>query len=310
MISNSLVENPLVTVIVLAYNQPEFLNQAIESVCAQTFSDYELLVIDDCSGEDITNQYRLPENARLICLHEHFGGDTRGRNVGVKEAKGKYIAFLDNDDVWFPDKLETQVRLLDDNPDAVLVYSHYIVTDSSLTPRPKQDKFELPAPDMIRQLIHGCFIHSPSAVLIKRDVIIKNGCFDESLLSGTDWDMWRRLSTKFRFVPDPIPRIYYRIHSAQISENFEKKAFFRVKGLTKTLEQMKLNSPKHVRYARIRLSWALRKFAKLKMAKKNSLSEIKPLLLHAIAVWPWNIKSYLLLAWLPFYAAFRRSNDK
>ncbi|MEI6513850.1 MAG: glycosyltransferase [bacterium] len=297
---DSPISSPLVSVVLLAYNQPEFLNQAIEGVCAQTFTDYELLVIDDCSGEEITSQYRLPENARLIILPEHFGWDTRGRNVGVKEAKGKFIAFHDNDDIWLPDKLETQVRLLNENPDAALAYCHYIFTDSTLKPLPKQYKSEPPARDMVRQIIQGCFLHCASTILVKRDALTATGPFDESLPGGTDWDMWIRLSINHRFLCDPTPRILYRTHPNQISKNLRQE-FWRIAVLTNTLDLIKRVSPKHTNCVRSRLSWACRKMAKIRMSNAEPLPDISALLIKAMNVWPWSWKTYALFAWLPFY---------
>jgi glycosyltransferase involved in cell wall biosynthesis len=302
---DSPISSPLVSVVLLAYNQPEFLNQAIEGVCAQTFTDYELLVIDDCSGEEITSQYRLPENARLICFPEHFGGDSKGRNIGVMEAKGKYIAFLDNDDVWLPDKLETQVRLLDENPDAALVYSHYIVTDSFLKPRAKQYTCEPPAKDMTRQLIRSNIIRSSSTILVRRHALIEAGPFDESLLSSNDRDMWLRLSLENNFICDPTPRVLYRIHPNQATKKTRKKALNRIECLKKALELMRLKSTEHIPNVHASLARAYRKLAKANMAHNRPCSEVAPLLFKSAALRPWCLLPYLHLCWLPFHAVLR-----
>jgi glycosyltransferase involved in cell wall biosynthesis len=291
------------------YNQPDFLNQAIESITKQTFTDYELIIVDDCSGEEVTRQYQLPKGTRLICVPEHFGGDAKGRNIGVQEAKGKYISFLDNDDIWLPDKLETQVRLLEQNPEATLAYCHYIVTDSALKPLDKQRVSEAPSRDIVRQMIHGCFCPYTSTLTIRRDALVEAGPFPETRQAGAVWEMWIRLSLSQHFVCDPTPRVLYRTHPSQISQTF-RQAEWRVQVLTNAWELMKRKSPKHINCVRSRLSWACRKMAKIKMAAYEPIPEIKSFLLQAVTVWPWNGKSYFLLAWLPFHSILLRLHRK
>ena len=113
---NYMVKTPVVSVIIAAYQAPNYLKQAIESVQSQTFRDYEIIVVDDCSGEEYTSQYYLPEEATLICHKERYGAPAAPRNTGIRAARGKYVAFLDHDDVWLPDKLAVQVQALEDNP--------------------------------------------------------------------------------------------------------------------------------------------------------------------------------------------------
>lgn len=119
---------PLVSVIVIFLNEEQFLREAVESVLAQTFDDWELLLVDDGSsdaGPDIAREYASRRPGRIRCL-EHPGRENLGmsasRNLGVREARGRYLSYLDGDDVWAPAKLARQLELLRANPEARMVY--------------------------------------------------------------------------------------------------------------------------------------------------------------------------------------------
>ncbi|HEY7913074.1 MAG TPA: glycosyltransferase family A protein, partial [Blastocatellia bacterium] len=119
---------PLVSIIVPFLNAERFIDEAIESVFAQVYDNWELLLVDDGSTDDSSGRARkvaqgFPEKVRYF---EHEGHQNRGlpasRNLGLKHAKGKYVALLDSDDVWLPQKLEQQVRILESYPEAAMVY--------------------------------------------------------------------------------------------------------------------------------------------------------------------------------------------
>lgn len=120
--------NETVSVIMPVYNAEKYVAFAIDSVLAQKYSDWELLVINDCSTDSsiaIINKYaEKDQRIRLFHTENASGSPTTPRNIGVKMAKGRYIAFLDSDDVWLPNKLEEQVPLFE-NPDIVIVFSNY-----------------------------------------------------------------------------------------------------------------------------------------------------------------------------------------
>ncbi len=128
--SGEMSSKPSVSVIVIFLNEEKFIEEAVESVFAQTYDDWELLLVDDGSTDDSTRialRYaeRYPEKVRYL---EHPGHRNRGmsasRNLGVSHAKGEYIAFLDSDDVWLPHKLEQQVTILGSYPEATMLYGH------------------------------------------------------------------------------------------------------------------------------------------------------------------------------------------
>lgn len=126
----STTKQPFITVVMPNYNGHRFVDQAIDSVLSQTYKNFELLVVDDCSKDDslslIQQKAQSDNRIRVIAL-EHNAGVANARNVGIKEAKGEYIALLDNDDLWTKDKLERQLALAQKGAD--IVYSSYDFID-------------------------------------------------------------------------------------------------------------------------------------------------------------------------------------
>ena len=126
-------KQPLITVVMPNYNGHRFVEQAIDSVLNQTYPNFELLVVDDCSKDDslqlVQQKEQRDDRVRVIAL-EHNAGVANARNVGIKEAKGKFIALLDNDDLWTEDKLERQLALA--NKGADIVYCSYLLMSKTI----------------------------------------------------------------------------------------------------------------------------------------------------------------------------------
>jgi glycosyltransferase involved in cell wall biosynthesis len=124
---------PEVSVIIPTYNSANYLTQAVDSVLAQTFRDNEILVVDDGSTdetEDVMRRYNSP----VRYIRQKNGGVASARNRGIAESRGRYIAFLDADDTWYPIKLERQLAALDNRSDCQLCYSAFTLAASDLTP--------------------------------------------------------------------------------------------------------------------------------------------------------------------------------
>lgn len=119
----------MVSIITPCYNAEKYLSQTVESVLSQTWQDWELLIIDDCSSDNsmniIRDYSRRDARVRYFKTEEPSGSPTLPRNIGIENARGRYIAFLDSDDLWLPTKLEEQVKALVTNPDAAVVFSCY-----------------------------------------------------------------------------------------------------------------------------------------------------------------------------------------
>ncbi len=214
-----------VTVVIPAFNEAQAIGQVIESVRA-TCSDFvqEIIVIDDGST-DGTRQIVAAYGDRIKYIYQDNRGLAGARNTGILAAKGQYLAFLDADDVWLPDKLALEVKFLDTHPSVGLVYSNYTYFGSR--PSPKRSGFEsipLPRGYALKELFMDNPISS-SAVLIRKECFEKVGLFDESLRQCEDLDMWLRISTCFEVDHIDVPLSGYRLHERNMhlksDENIE-----------------------------------------------------------------------------------------
>ncbi|ASI99975.1 glycosyltransferase family 2 protein [Thermococcus gorgonarius] len=179
------------------------LKRAIQSVLNQTFQDLEIIIVGNPEKESIQKSLK---DDRIIILNEPNANVSEARNIGMKHARGEYIAFLDDDDEWIESKLEKQVKLFKESKIG-LVYTHYLkILPNGTILREKQ---ECISGKVYKKLITGNFIGT-STVMIRRDVIKRVGFFDESLKFAEDWDYWLRISQKYPVgcIPEPLAKYY------------------------------------------------------------------------------------------------------
>jgi len=123
------IHTDMVSIITPCYNSEDFISQTIESVISQTYSDWEMLIVDDCSSDrspEIIREYmEQDQRIRYLKTDKRSGSPTMPRNIGIENAEGRYIAFLDSDDLWLPTKLEEQMKVFAANEDASVVFSYY-----------------------------------------------------------------------------------------------------------------------------------------------------------------------------------------
>jgi len=187
-------KRPLVSVIIPTYNRGWILQEAIDSVLDQDFSDFELIVVDDGSNDntrEILGAYR----DRITVLRQPNRGVSAARNRGINEAAGQLIAFLDSDDLWLPGKLSTQVGFFEDNADAVINQTQeiWIRNGQRVNPKKRHHKFS----GMIFERSLALCLVSPSAVMIKKSLFEAVGGFDENLPACEDYDLWLRISCRY-----------------------------------------------------------------------------------------------------------------
>ncbi len=219
---------PLVSVIIPTYNSANYIEQTINSILDQSYQNFEIIVVDDSSTDDTTKILkRLSEvDQRILYFKiEHAGIPSVPRNVGIKKANGEFIAFLDSDDLWTKYKLESQLKYFDKFPELIFVYSMSVTFGNVSIFSPSYEVLPLifKAVHSRNDLItHGNSIPL-STVLVKTNKLREINGFDEDpeLNIGEDYDCWIRLSNLGKFIFIPRIHAYYRIHSNQLSNNWE-----------------------------------------------------------------------------------------
>ncbi len=209
-----------VSVIIPTYRHQEYVLRTLEAVFAQTFMDYEVIVINDGSPDDTTEALRpLIETGRIRYIEQPNAGQAAARNRGLVEARGKYIAFLDDDDLWLSDKLQWQVEALNAAPDAVLAYGYWQDFTTEPLPDVEEHPFFRPTGDVHAEFTRRNHLISPGQALIRADALRGIGGFDETLWGVDDWDLYIRLSACGEFVYHKRLALYYRNHAANASKD-------------------------------------------------------------------------------------------
>jgi glycosyltransferase involved in cell wall biosynthesis len=213
--------NPLVSVIIPAYNAANFLGETLDSVLAQTYKNLEIIVVDDGST-DTTPNLLESYGDRIKVLHQTNAGQATARNTGARAAQGELLSFLDNDDLWDADKVTCQVALLRRFPDALAVYCDHRTIDDQGYTLSSSGALTHPRPsgNILRALLLGPCIITPGLVLLLRHAFDICGGFDETpLLRGhEDYALWLRLATQGAFIYSPETLVSYRRHNQQGSK--------------------------------------------------------------------------------------------
>jgi hypothetical protein len=238
---------PSVSVVIPTYNRAQTIGRAVDSVLAQTYSDLEVIVVDDGSTDD-TRQVLARYGDAIRYLYQENQERRVARNNGIRHACGEYIAFLDSDDLWLPDKLRRQVALLDQNPQVGLVYGQMFPIDPDGTWHLRATRctgWGQPGPAMIfEQLVMRNLIPTPTVVARKR-CFDHVGGFDPSLTCSEDWDLWLRIALHYEiaFMPEPLagatfyPDIPARLDGYRSEEN-------RIRILERAFDRL----PEHMRH--------------------------------------------------------------
>lgn len=209
----------LVSIIIPAFNAQNFINATIESVINQTYPHWEMWVVDDGSTDETRQvvQKYLADH-RIQYLYQENQERATARNHGIRHTSGKYIAFLDADDLWLPDKLRVQVEHLHNHPEVGLCFTHYMLINSQGESLGRPAISFVPGPDQFYSLLKGNFIAN-STVIIPRCVLDKVGLFDESLpaFGCEDWDMWLRITRSYPIHLIDHPLALYRLHESNTS---------------------------------------------------------------------------------------------
>jgi glycosyltransferase involved in cell wall biosynthesis len=197
------------------------VSQAVESVLAQTYKDFELIIIDDGSTDnsrEIISSYLYDE--RVHYIYQENRGFSGALNRGIRESKGEFIGFICQDDLYMPNKLQVQVRYFDEHRDVDLVHSNFCYIDSNGRiigivdiKIPKFSSRE----ELVKYLFINNFIGFETA-LVKRECFDKVGLFDERMKGFSDYDMWLRIAGKFNIAYIDMILVKKRVHELQLSK--------------------------------------------------------------------------------------------
>lgn len=233
---------PKISVIIIAYNRADLLPKAVASVLAQSYRDFELLIIDDGSTDGTEAYVRglMPRDGRVIYFKNEFNlGISKSRNRGVALARGEYIAMLDSDDYWIDnDKLKIQAAYLDAHPEAGLIGTAIRCEDETGRTL-KEDVYAISDEEIRRRLLWKNQI-AQSSVLFRKNAFVKAGGYDESFSIGEDYDLWLKMGRDFKFANLPEVMAAYLIHSGGITK---ERKFLTVAATDRIIYRHKKNYP-------------------------------------------------------------------
>ncbi|UBF29192.1 glycosyltransferase family 2 protein [Kovacikia minuta CCNUW1] len=208
---------PKVSVIIPAYNSMKYLPQTLESVLQQDFTDFEVLIVNDGSSDQIEQWAAQLVDPRVRLISQENQGVSAARNAGIAQAKGEYVAFLDADDLWEPTKLAKQVQCLDSNPEVGLVHTWMFFADE----QGKSTGRVLPsdAEGWVWERLAEKNLVACSSVMVRQACFESVGVFDSTLIPIEDWDLWIRIASRYPFAVIREPLMYYRKLPTSISTN-------------------------------------------------------------------------------------------
>ena len=262
-------KQPTVSVVIPTYNYGQFVTEAVESVLAQSYTDFEIVVVDDGSTDD-TRERLAPYMDRIKYIYQENRGLSAARNMGIRTARGGLVAFLDADDVWLSERLSVQVPILLGSEDVGIIASTSYDFDEPLPERPTSTVVtEVSAEELVIKARFG-----PGGVLARRECFETCGFFDEDLRSAEDRDMWIRIARKFRVLRVAEPLWRYRVHGASMSYNLSRMRI----GQEKVLRKVFADYPEF----RGRLCLKLKAYSQLHYDSAYMLTETKGSRLSAL----------------------------
>ncbi len=278
---------PKVSIIIPTYNRSRFLRLAVQSVLAQTFTDFEIVIVDDASQDDTRGAVASLRDPRIRYIrHDRNRRISGTRNTGITNSTGEYIAFLDDDDEWLPSKLAQQVAALDSSaPTVGAVYTAFAQIDVAT-----QEVLRIIRPGKRGHILHELckrnWIGTASTVCLRRQCVEEVGLFDESVEFGEEYDMWIRVAHRFDFKYIDEVLVKYGVHANRLSTNYK----IMISGLERQLE-------KHASFFAIDRANYSRRYAWLGTlyCYNGDVRKGREALLEAIMASPLKVNSYAYL---------------
>ena len=258
---------PLVSIIVPSYNHAKYITKTIESLVNQTYSNIELIVIDDGSKDNsVQIIQKLVDKHHFIFIHRDNKGVSATLNEGIQLATGKYITFCASDDIYLTDKIEKQVEFMETNLQYEMCYGKVIHFDD--IGNMKKSKIRKPKSGWIfNDLFKGNFIPAPT-IFIKKNLFNEVGYFDETI-PIEDWDLLLRITYKYQIGYLDEYLAYYRIHSSNTSSNIDKMIF--------SEKQIMMKWKEHPLFSKMYQQRQLIWFSKLSINQKKMAMDYLPL---------------------------------
>jgi glycosyltransferase involved in cell wall biosynthesis len=216
-------QDPLLSIVIPAYNVEEFIRPAVDSALAQDFDSFEVIVVNDGSTDHTVERLQDIDNPRLRIVHQSNSGLSAARNTGILNARGKYIGLLDGDDLWHPQKAARHVECMEQNPSLGITFSYSVYIDDDGHPSGQLLISKVQRPTL-REMIMRNHVGNGSTAVVKRECFDQAGLFDISLFSCEDYEMWVRILQKTQFQCGLVPELLteYRVRSGSLTLNYDK----------------------------------------------------------------------------------------
>ena len=215
---------PKVSIVMPTYNRSHLLKRAITSVLDQQYSDFELIIVNDGSKDDTRRKVEEFSDKRIVYIEQEHGGAAAAENQGIKVSRGRYVAFIDDDDEWMAEKLQIQMKVFDGQPTQTGVLycgASYIDVENGTLKYHPDISVDLGNGDVHKLFFSRNNFVSLVTAIVRKECFDKVGGFDESLPSGNDRDLWIRISQyySFKYLPLSLVRVYHTPKSISRTES-------------------------------------------------------------------------------------------
>ncbi len=293
-----------VSVIIPVLNCEKYISESIRSVLEQSYHDFEIIVVDGGSTDRTLDKIGMfKDKVRLIRTNK---GTSRQRNLGIRAANGRYIAFLDADDSFLPEKLKYMVKFLKINPSFGLVYSDSIWCDEKGKKiLMSTDEWKPKAGWIFKELLKHSFISTASVVVCQKKALVKTGLFDENFTQDEDNELWLRMSTFYPIGYFNLPLVKHRMWEGNITKKKRGALVYRLRLIHKVL---KYNNTQV--YNKVGLEWFMRAFLYFKIGQilyySQKYKKARQWFIKSLFMNPFYYKLYFFI----FLILFKISGDK
>lgn len=314
-------KEPRISVVVPTYNCAKYLGQAIDSILAQSKPAFEVIVVDDGSTDDTASLLATFQN-NVSMIRQENKGVSSARNAGISAATGDWIAFLDSDDIWLPNKLELYIEAMASFPDSTVYYSEFCFLEAdSLGVFPAPESLYELTKDIACDADHSGWIYHQllltnwvltSTAVVKRSIFDEIGMFDENLVIAEDWDLFLRISRHGTFYKIKHPLTLYRITPNSLTKTIKPIDYIRTV-LNTAINQHGLTSPdgQHADLKEFRRRAYIRQFEYGLAAFNNKwYTTSKKSMSSAIRCKPLSLRAWLYLCSATIMTTFKSEKDQ